>query len=83
MQALVIRTAGNPAICNAVAGRFESEELRKLRTENVVLRRNRDELKRREMEALGKEIDAYISGRRFVYRIQRALLRLIGAERGA
>ena len=79
MQALVIKTAGDRTICELVAGQFESNELRRLRTENAVLRRNRDELKRREIEALGREIDAYLYGRRVVWKIQKVFWRITGA----
>ena len=78
MQALVIRTAGDPALCNAIAGNFESDEIRRLRMENEVLRRNRDELRRHEIEALGREIDARIYGRRVLWHIQAAIWRWVG-----
>ena len=78
-KALVIKIQGDRGICRSVAGAFESPELRRLRLENAVLRRNRDALRRVEMSALRREIDARIYGRRAIWHFQMAFFALVGA----
>lgn len=78
MQALVIRTAGDPRMCRVVAGNFESAELRRLRLENTVLRRNRDLLRAAQIQALRQQVDAHYYGRRVVWRVKKCFWAAIG-----
>ena len=78
IKALVIKTSGDPAICRAVAESFESDELRHLRLENSILRKNRDALRRFQVEALTREVEEYLYGRRVIWRVKRAFWRISG-----
>lgn len=79
IKALVIKTAGDPAICRAVAGAFESAELRHLRLENAVLRANRDALRAAQLRAIREQVDAYFYGRQVLWIVKRAFWRAVEA----
>lgn len=79
VKALVIRTVGDKRLCEEIAGKFESTELRRLRLENEVLRRENRTLRQMELEALGREIDAMLYGRRVVWRMSKAVWQTVGS----
>ena len=62
--AYVIRTAGDPRLCRAMAAPFEGPEVRRLRLENAALRASNSALRRLELDALRREIDHKLYGRR-------------------
>lgn len=78
-KALVIKIQGDRGICRSVAGTFESPELSRMRLENAVLRRNRDALRRLQIEALTREVEAHLYGRRVIRRVKKALWAAVGA----
>lgn len=60
ISAVVIRTAGDKNLCNSIGAAFESPELRKLKLQGTVLRRNRDDLRRVELDAIRQEVEALV-----------------------
>ena len=60
ISALVIRTAGDKNLCNSIGAAFESPELRRLKLQGTVLRRNRDDLRRAEITAIRQEVEAMV-----------------------
>ena len=76
--AYIIRTAGDPALCKSVGEVFESPELRKLKMENELLRREIQALRRMELVSLRREIDAMFYGRKAFRAIRKAAWRAAG-----
>ena len=75
--ALVIRAAGDPQLCAAAAEAFESPEMRRLKLENTVLKKDRDAIRMMELEALRREVDAYLYSRRRFRRLRERFWRQI------
>lgn len=60
ISALVIRTAGDKNLCSSIGAAFESPELRRLKLQGTVLRRNRDDLRRVELAAIKQDVEALV-----------------------
>lgn len=60
-KAIIIRTSGDPQLCAQVGEAFESPKLRAMRLQNTVLKRDRDTLRQMELNAIRREVGAYIS----------------------
>lgn len=78
VKAMVIRTAGDRALCDGVGRVFESAELGKTRTREAVMRAGRDAARARELAALRIEVEAYIRRGERRERVWSALRGLVG-----
>jgi hypothetical protein len=78
VKAMVIRTAGDRALCDGVGRVFESAEMGKTRTREAVMRAGRDAARARELAALRVDVEAYIRRGERRARICAALRRLVG-----
>ena len=78
VKAMVIRTAGDRALCDGVGRVFESAELGKTRTREAVMRAGRDAARARELAALRVDVEAYIRRGERRERVWSALRGLVG-----
>lgn len=76
--AYMIRTAGDPGLCRAMATPFEGPEVRRLRLENAALRASNAALRRLELDALRRELDARLYGHRVLGPLAERLWALLG-----
>lgn len=60
ISAVVIRTAGDKNLCNSIGAAFESPELRRLKLQDTVLRRNREDLRRAELASIKRDVEAMV-----------------------
>ena len=71
-KAIIIRTSGDPQLCAAAAQAFESPKLRAMRLQNTVLKRDRDTLRQMELNAIRREVGAYIARRQRARKLRTA-----------